>query len=281
MYYYFTTGPTYKKNIINENFFYTDFNYNTFNLEKIKNILLTEKINIDNIDNYRYYDADKKGYIKIKENKDYSKPSNKFILECHYKMNDPFLYEFDNLYNDIKYKYKKIQNQITYLNRYQNNEEKYDLIYLYASPLTINKKEQFIPINYRLEIQKILQLMNKSKKQFNCLFECADEKIFRNLIKKQTKILHISSHGYLEDYNYHDYCLTLEEKGSEQHINKDILNEILKASTEQIQKIDLIIISTCYSQQLGELFIQNNAKNVIYIHGYTEISNLASVKFTE
>ena len=123
--------------------------------------------------------------------------------------------------------------------------------------------------------------MNKSKKQFNCLFECADEKIFRNLIKKQTKILHISSHGYLEDYNYHDYCLTLEEKGSEQHINKDILNEILKASTEQIQKIDLIIISTCYSQQLGELFIQNNAKNVIYIHGYTEISNLASVKFTE
>ena len=282
MYYYFTIGPTYKKNIINEKFFYTPFNQEKFNLELIKNILLNEKINIDNIDNYHYYDSNKKGYIKINEDKNYLKPSNKFILECHYKISDPILYEFDNLYNDIRYKYKKLKNQIKDLNRYQNNEQKYDLIYLYASALeTKSNEEQFNTINYRLEIQKILQLMTKSKKQFNCLFECANEKNFRNLIKKPTKILHISSHGYIRNYNYQDYYLGLEANGIEQHINKDILNEILKASSEQIQKIDLIIISTCYSQELGELFLQNKAKNVIYIHGYTEISNLASVKFTE
>ena len=288
MYYYFTIGPTYKKTNISDKRFYTSFNDKSFNLEKIQNILLNEKINLDYIDNYRYYDSNKKGYIKINENKDYLKPSNKFILELHYKIYDPILYDFDNLYTDIKYKYKKIANKVKELNIYnKNNNNEYDLIYLYASPLVDNYlKEEFVTISYRLEIKKILQLMTKEEKQFNCLFECANEKTFRNLIKKPTKILHISAHGGIgkikdfKDYK-NKYYLILEENGEYQNIKKENLNEIIKTYSKQIEKIDLIFISTCFSQCLGELFYENNAKNVIYIDGLTPVSNLASVKFTE
>ena len=285
MFYNFTVGPKHEK--INKNPFYTTFDLEFYCLDIIKEILKDDKINIDYIDNYYYYDENKKGYIRIIDQEEYKKPLNKFILELNYKEYNPILYEYDNLYSKVKKKYINLIKQNDELKKLKKDNEKYDLIYLYACPLQDHfNEEKFKTIDYRIEINQILKCMSKSKKQYNCLFECANEKNFRNFLKKPTKILQISSHGYLNNAEFYnemnmDYSLILEENGEINYIDKNSLEEILKSNANNIKNIDLIIVSTCYSQSLGQLFYKYKAKNVIYIHGLTPISNLASVIFNE
>ena len=278
MYYQLTVGPFHKK--ISEDLFFTTFNDENYNLDKIKDILTKDKIDINNIDEYYYYDNDKNGYVIIQSLKEYKKPSKgKFLLELHCKRNNPILSKLDDYNVNLKFKYKKALNKIEKINKLRN-EEKYDLIFLYASPIKEDKEsEAFISINYRLEMKKIQKVMIKSKKEFNCLFECANERIFRNTLKKPTKILYISSHGF---YDYNDeYSLILEEKGFRQEIAKNDLEDIIKANAEKLKYIDLVFVSTCYGQHLGKIFSDNGVKNVICIHGLTQISMLSSIKFTE
>ena len=45
--------------------------------------------------------------------------------------------------------------------------------------------------------------------------------------------------------------------------------------------MDLVFVSTCYSQDFGELFLKCGAKNVIFIQQKTEIRDPVSVKFTQ
>ena len=129
-------------------------------------------------------------------------------------------------------------------------------------------KENFEPINYRLEIKTILKAMNKSNKQFNFIFQCTNEKTFRNYLNKPTKILFISCHGFLElnknDEKHYDYHIMLEENGVVQKIQKEKLEEIIKNNSSKIEDIDLVFISSCHSEILGKIFIENKAKNVIY-----------------
>ena len=281
MLYNITVGPTHK--VTNESPFYTALDIPNFNLKIIKNILIKDKVDIDKIVEYRYYDEEKEGYVRMDEFNEYEKKSEILKVELHMKNNDKYYKNLDNLYIQTKYKFKKLQNKIEKINTHQKNEE-YDLIFLFASPINDSEGQEFLDtINYRLEIKKILKSMNKSKKQFKCIFKCANEKNLRKYLNRRTKILYISCHGLFEkkNDNIYEYSLMLEEDGVAQQIKKNQLEEIIKNNSSIIENIDLIFISSCYSEHLGKIFLQNNAKNVIYIHGLTKVSNLASWKFTE
>ena len=112
--YYLTQGPFYKR--INKNPFFASLNINVYNLQIIKEILKREKIiNKYNIDNYRYYDEKKKGFIKIDELKYYDTPPNKLILELHFnKYIDPVKFQYENFDNDIINKIIKMKNEIKF-----------------------------------------------------------------------------------------------------------------------------------------------------------------------
>ena len=99
------------------------------------------------------------------------------------------------------------------------------------------------------------------------------------ILIKQPKILHISSHGRLDENL--KYSLILEEKGVLQKINLDRIKEILTTLRNQIKKIDLVFASTCYSEALGKLFLDFGIKNVIYIQGMTPVSDKAAINFSK
>ena len=281
MFYNITVGRTHK--VTNEIQFYTPFDYTNFDLKIIKNILINDKIDIEKIVEYRYYDEEKGGYVKMDEFHEYKKKSDKLKVELHMKSDDQIYKNLNNLYYQAKSKCELLKKRIEKINSHRKNEE-YDLIFLYASPINDSDGQEFYDtINYRLEIKKILKSMNKSKKQFKCIFECANEKNLRKYLNIPTKILYISCHGLFEkkDDNMYEYSLILEENGVVQKIKKNQLEEIIKKNSSIIENIDLIFISSCHSEHLGKIFLQNNAKNVIYIHGLTKVSNLASWKFTE
>ena len=268
--YYLVYGRKHERQ--NKNPFYTSLNSEIFTLNDIKSILSNDKISDKykyNIISYKYYNEDLKGFIKIDDYKNYQMPNNNLIIEIYFNKYINYLtLELDRFDNNITNEIKAIKKNI----KLSQKMKQYDLIYLYASP--INKS----PINYRKEIKDIINLFNKSGKSFNCLFECANESIFRDVLLKKTKILHISSHGEIDNEMY---SLVLEEKGKSQKINYETLKKILNLNKPNLKNIDLVFVSTCHSQHLGELFFSCGVKNVIYIKGENEISNICSIKFTE
>ena len=134
--------------------------------------------------------------------------------------------------------------------------------------------------------------MKKKKKQWNCLFECLSDKVLREILSsKNIKILHISSHGALKlkdenitDKNNVKYSLIMEDLdkyGEKQYYKEEAIKNLLKLVSDKIQNIDLIILSTCHSGGLEELFSKYNPKNIIYVDKKTKIDDFTCVKFTE
>ena len=280
--YYLTSGVTHQRLFQGKPFYKNYKKYSSkskkFNLEFIKKLMSEEQIDISSIDDYRYYNKNKNGFIKIKEELSYPLESDELVLQIHYgKIINPYIAEIENSYNNMRFKLNKLEET---KDLSKNKNESIDLYYLYASPiLTEEKSEHFVPINYRLEIKKLVNLFENSNKEFYCLFECANEKKLRDAIIKQPKILHISSHGLFDKKR--EYSLHLEEKGILQKIHQDRLREIFTSVSDQLKNINLVFAATCYSETLGKLFYEYGVENVIYIQGKTPLSDKAAVKFSE
>ena len=66
-----------------------------------------------------------------------------------------------------------------------------------------------------------------------------------------------------------------------QNITEDQLKNTIKHSSHNIKNMEAIILSTCHSGGLKEIFEEYNPKKIIYIDKYTEIGDFTSVKFTK
>ena len=280
--YYITSGPRHKR-LYEGKPFYINYTLKTkiktFNIELIKEIISQDEIDISIIDDYRYYNKTKNGFVKIKDSISYPLELNEILtLQIHYG------FEINPELIDLETEYNKMENKLIELeeknNLYKNiKDENIDLYFLYASPiLNKHRSEVFKEINYRSEIKQLINIFEKSKQEYNCIFECANKEKLKNAIIKQPKILHISSHGFFDENK--EYYLRLEEKGVLQEIHEKELEIILKLVSNQLEKIDLVFASTCYSQKLGELFLANGIKNVIYIQGMNPVSDKAAIKFS-
>ena len=277
--YYLVKGS----NKIRENLqpFYSFVKKNDFNLEDIKELLDKENLlSKYNIDSYKYYNEEKGVFEEI-QNKNIQ-IKNKIILEFHInKIKNYLIINKNWVQNFLKEEIIKIKNMI---NKLSDKATKYDLIYLYASPIIQNDghyTESVTPISYMEEIRIILNLMKNKKSKFKCKFECINDKVLRNIISShKTKILHISAHGVLKN----KYSLILEnvqKNGQIYELSYNLLKDILNINSINVSKLDLVIISTCHSEDFGKLFIEYGAKNVIYIDKKTEINDTVSVIFTE
>ena len=229
------------------------------------------------INDYKYFNNEKRVFQTI-ENENI-KVDEKLILEIH-------IYEKKNIFcTNLKWIKKYIENEIIKIknkvNKLSDISKKYDLIYLYASPIIPNGNSEESPIKYMEEIRIILELMKNNKKRFNCKFECMNENILEDvIINNKTKILHISSHGILDE-NYSLMVENLNKNGQRQFIDYNKLEMILKTGKININKIDLVIVSTCYSEDFGKLFLKYGVRNVIYIDKKTELIDDLSVFFVK
>ena len=282
--YYITSGALHKR-IYGGKPFYINYtlkeneNYLTLNL--IKTIISKDNIDISIIDDYRYFCKKKKGFILIKESSSFPIESDEIILQVHLgQSKNPYISEIESSFLGMTNKMKELEDAKNLNKNYENDN--IDLYFLYASPIIRifkNKiEEEFKPINYRLEIRNLFHLFNRSNLKFNCSFECANEKKLKDAIIKQPKILHLSSHGILDENR--EYSLFLEEKGVLHPVHQSELKKILSSVSEQLKNINLVFVSTCFSETLGELFLEYGIKNVIYIQGKTFISDKAAVQFS-
>ena len=289
--YFLTNGLDNKR--INSNPFITYYIKDSFNLTEILDLVNREKILSGyEIDEFRYYDYESKVFKKIThENKNIGK-NEKLIFEFHIKKaKNYFLIQLKWIENYLN---KEIQNLNRIINKYSDICLKYDLIYLYSSPIILddNYKEFESPISYMEEIRIILELMKNKRKKYNCKFECAGYNVLRDILQNhKTKILHISAHGYFSNPVYfsknkgkeiYNLCLeNLKKNGQIESININQLKSILYLNRANISQLDLVIVSTCYSEDFANLFLEYGAKNIIYINGKTEIIDRISVIFVK
>ena len=256
--------------------FYSYIDKKIFNLEDIKDLIKREKIKNEIIS---IKIKVKNNFENMKEKKLYTIDKSEFIILEFYlkRKRDIKNNKINKYHNDIFQLNKR-------LNKYSEKLRKYDLIYLYASPLyeSENRPTQFTQrISYREEMKVIIDLMKKSKKKFECLFQWAGAKVLKDIISiKKTKILQISSHGRKKE----NYQLVLENSdGCQQKVDKIFLKNILENNKKEIKNIDLIILTSCYSGCFQELFEQAECcpKYIIYVDRNEEINDLVCVYFTE
>ena len=277
--YYLTEGPNYQR--VNSIPFSSCIKKESFNCEDIFELIDNQKLlDIYKLDDIKYLDS-KKGVFKPITNNKISINDEKIILEFHIseKKND-VLYELKKTKENIN---DEIINLKYKLNKLSDSSRQYDLIYLYASPIISddNFNESDAPISYMKEIRIITDLMKNKNKKLNCKFECINEEaLIDNLFNNKTKILHISAHGIYDGSNYSLVVENLKKYGQRKMININSLRTIFESIKKNISEIDLAFISTCYSEDLGKLFLEKGAKNSIYIHQKTEVIDDISVEFT-
>ena len=276
--YYLVNLVNYQR--LNSNPFITYIKKDSINIDDILEIIDNEKIlNQYNIINFRYFNKQIGAFQAI--NKEKISIEDKLNLEFFIaEKKDPFL---TNLKWTKKYIEKEIIKLIKQVNILDDITKKYDLIFLYASPIIVNDnyKESESPISYLEEIRIIIDLMKKKKKQFNCKFECINKNALSEVIvKNKTKILHISAHG-LYDGNYSLVVENLKKCGKKQLIDINSLDLILKSAKINLRQLDLIILSTCYSENFAKKFIEYGAKNVIYINGLTKVYDQINILFVK
>ena len=116
----------------------------------------------------------------------------------------------------------------------------------------------------------------------DCKFECINENILEDvIINNKTKILHISSHGAYDGKFYSLIIENLNKFGQRQIINHNKLETILDSGKLNIKNIELVILTTCYSQGFGKLFLERGVKNVICIDKKTEVLDRISILFVK
>ena len=278
--YYLTKGPNNKR--INSNPYSSYIEKDYFNIDDIYELIKRENI-LDNylIDSFKYQDESKKAFRTIKD--EFIQINEKIILEFHINgIKNSFI-------RNLKLRKKYVRDEIikikSKVNRYSDILTKYDLVYLFSSPMIKNEnyQEHESPISYMQEISTIIDLMENSKKAIRCKFECIGEDVFRDVLNNyQTKILHISAHGCFDGKKY-SLCLeNLKDKGQNMLMNIQKLEYLLLNSNKiNLSQIDLVVVSTCYSEDFANLFIKYGVKNVIYIKKRTEVIDEISLKFVK
>ena len=280
--YYIKTKPFINR--LNEKPFYSYIEKSEFNKNDIIEMLERENINFyRNTVKIKIKRENEKYFEKISELE--NEPLNKLVtLEISYNEMKQSIKVFEQLKNEIE-RLKSIKEQI------KKKIKRYDLIYLYASPIFNETKDDgcYDKISYREEVKEILDIIIKKNKEFGycyeMFFQCANDIYLKYVLENMdTKILHISSHGLLNKTTK-KYSLILESSencGKMQSIEEEMLSKYLQSNEVNLGKIDLVILLSCYSERFKNLII-NHCKNkypkyIIYVKILPELNGTINDK---
>ena len=279
-------------------------NQTNINLILLKRIL-SQEINIYNISEIRYKNKAKKGFVKITNRTSFPIDFKEILLKIQLKDSEPkILSQLESISKNLEIKLKQFEKFNSKIKDFLD-KQKLDLYFLYAFSLEESQDyDSDSIIAYHLEIAKIIQLFENSKKNFNALFQSANIQRLKEAIREEPKIIHISCHGsvktefvskkegnYSEEVEESDdnssdepekgiiYNLKFEDKGKNQNITIKELDNVLSSLEDNLKNIDLVFLSSCYSQYSGKLFHKHGVKNVIYIKKNCEVSNKVSLVF--
>lgn len=171
------------------------------------------------------------------------------------------------------------------------NETKLHLAFLFSSPLvrkSNSKIENVMQLDYLSEINDIVKACERMNYEMKYKSDVATVSNLRSTITDCPIALHFSGHGFenTPENLGNDYFLT-KTKGNillledEQGMSDYFFEEDLKYMIEMSQNnLEVVFVSSCYSQFAGEVFLNAGAKHVICIRAGERISDKASLRFS-
>ncbi|CAG9327374.1 unnamed protein product [Blepharisma stoltei] len=178
----------------------------------------------------------------------------------------------------------KETDQLKPVNQNQASSEHLDMAMLYAAPLTrkdgIKVKEcDNWNLNFDLERKKLLEAFERSQIHASIRFETATLQHLGEILELQPKILHISCHGYYQRTFPNEFVLAFEDSkylGMRDEVNQSRLKKILETHCKYF---NIVIVSACFSQAIGNVFLDAGIDCVITIHDQCKILDDAAISF--
>ncbi|CAI2386019.1 unnamed protein product [Moneuplotes crassus] len=168
------------------------------------------------------------------------------------------------------------------------NLDKLHLAVLYASPLGYevpdgmgSKAFKVIQeLDFHNDINHITTAIEGGNNQVNYSIQMGTPMNFISSISKSPYVLHFIGHGISnhETYGKKEDCLVLENKdGSGQLVSSRKLEMILDVCNF---KLDVVFLSSCYSENQADVFLNAGAKHVVCIQRNKKVMDEACIKFS-
>lgn len=151
-----------------------------------------------------------------------------------------------------------------------------DIAIIYSEPLVrkVEKKYESLadPVDFEEECTKLLEILQAKKKKIDLIFEIASHDRLVSLLGKGPIILHIICHGEYDKERKQFYLCFEANNGELYEFYSENLLEIIRNVK---LKIKLVIVNTCHSEEVANIFAQAGVPCVIAIQ--TELQSTDSV----
>ena len=148
------------------------------------------------------------------------------------------------------------------------------------------------PLNFQKEFLKIKDSMESAKVKLKLTKRQCTTDTLNEILAKNPMGIHFSGHGLLNNvtelgqelfkmYEGQGNFLLLEsEDGSGNLVSTQTLKEMIQKNycSEALQ---LVVVATCHSEFVGEIFQEAGAKHVICIQQQNEVEDDAVITFTD
>ncbi|CAG9316601.1 unnamed protein product [Blepharisma stoltei] len=235
-----------------------------------------------------YYDEEIGAYKILSSSTELSTDSEIQLLIQRSQISEigSLLERVEDLENNISQLHSVFKNDIEFkpTNQVKANSEPLDIAMLYAAPLTrkdgIKIKEcDNWNLNFDMERKKLLEAFERSQIHASIRFETATLEHLREIIELKPRIIHISCHGYYQRNSPNEFVLAFEDSkclGMRDEVNQSRLKKVLET---QSQYFNIVIVSACFSQAIGHVFLDAGIDCVIAIHDQCKILDDAAISF--
>lgn len=174
----------------------------------------------------------------------------------------------------------------------------YHFAFMFSSPLVrkLNTNiSSLVQLDYQTEIKNIEKQLKKVKHEIRYKVNVATIENFRSVIADAPFALHFTGHGvkndqaalgpsYLQHKDKGDILLLEDENGMADYLFESDLKklvELSKANQEYSYHYEVVFVSSCHSEFTAKIFLSTGAKHVICINQDDQISDRASLKFSQ
>ncbi|CAG9321183.1 unnamed protein product [Blepharisma stoltei] len=168
----------------------------------------------------------------------------------------------------------------------ERNAEIIDICMLYAAPLILKdgafkvKECDNWNLDFNAERRKILDAFERNQIYASIRFETATLQHLSEILECKPKVIHISCHGYYKKNRSNEFVLAFEDSeclGMVDEVDRSRLKKILEPFS---QYFCIVIVSACFSQAIGNVFLEAGIKCVITIHDQCKILDDAAIEFS-
>ena len=162
------------------------------------------------------------------------------------------------------------------------SREQVDIAMLYAAPLVRRYKGKDSPcddwnLDFEKERDKLLKAFEIGHINPRMRFSTATLENLREALECNPSIVHISCHGYYQDKE--GFVLAFESSKMTGRCDEITKERLYKAISQCNKGFKIAIVSACFSEAIGDVFLDAGIECVISIHDQCKILDDAAVTF--